>query len=251
MFLDYVIENFLLIYILEVGAAIAGSIYLRKVAFPEKGVRLFVYYLWLVVFVEIVGLYPSYAYIYDYNRLGFIKGTLFERNFWWYNSYNVMKFLVLYVFFILQLNSPAKRRKLYAISGLVISSFIIDQIFSGDYFKSYSAYMAIAGTLYLVILIMLYHFEILQSESILKFYKSMPFYISVGLLIWHVSTTPVFIYNKYFSMQSPDFVYFQMLLLKTINIFLYGMLILGFMVCTKKRKNLQSLAHFPNRKTIN
>lgn len=238
MFLEYVIENFLLIYILELGAAIAGSIYLSKVAVPEKGVRLFVYYLWIVVFVEFVGLYPSYAYFSDYKKLGFIKGTLFERNYWWYNSYNVIKFLILYIFFILQLKSPAKRRKLYAISGIVILGFIIDHLFGGNYFKSYSPYMAIAGTLYLVVLIMLYHFEILKSERILKFYKSVAFYISIGMLIWHVSTTPLFIYNRYFSLQSPDFVYFQMVLLKSINIILYGILILGFMVCTKKRKNL-------------
>jgi len=235
MFLEYVLENFLLIYILEVGAALAGTIYLRKVPGPEKGVRLFVYYLWLVVFVEFVGLYPAYAYIYDYERLGFIRGTLFERNYWWYNSYNVLKFLILYIFFILQLRSPVKRRKLYTISGLMILSFIIDQIFGGDYFISNSAYNAIAGTLYLVVLIMLYHFEILKSDRILKFYKIMPFYVSLGLLIWHVSTTPVFIYNKYFSLQSPDFIYLQMVLLKSVNIFLYGILILGFMVCTKKR----------------
>lgn len=236
MFLEYIIDNFLLIYLMEVGAAVAGSIYLRKIAFPEKGVRIFVYYLWLVVFVEFVGLYPSYAYFNDYNRLGFIKGTLFERNFWWYNSYTVLKFIAFYIFFILQLNPSAKRRKLYAISGFVILSLIIDQIFSGEYFKSSSAYMAIAGTLYLVILILLYHYEILKSERILDFYKSVPFYISIGLLIWHVTITPVLIYNKYFSLQSPDFLYFQKVLLKSINIFLYGILILGFMVCTKRQK---------------
>ena len=235
MFLEYIIENFLLIYTLEVGAAIAGSIHLSKVAVPEKGILLFVYYLWVVVFVELVGLYPSYAYFYDYERLGFIKGTLFERNYWWYNSYNVLKFIILYKFFILQLKFRTKRRILFIISGLLILSFIVDQLFGGDYFKSYSSFMAITGTLYLVFLIMLYHFEILKSERILKFYKSMAFYISIGMLIWHVSTTPLFIYNRYFSLQSPDFVYFQMVILRSINIFLYGILILGFMVCTKKR----------------
>ncbi len=236
MFLEYLIDNFLLIYLMELGAAIAGSIYLRKVKHPEKGVQLFVYYLWLVVFVEIVGLYPSYAYIYEYERLGFIKDTLFERNYWWYNSYTVLKFIVLYIFFILQLNSPEKRKKLYTISGLVILSFIIDQIFGEAYFKSYSAYMSITGALYLTILIMLYHFEILKSERVLEFYRSMPFYISIGQLVWHVTVTPVFIYNNYFTLQSPDFVYFQSLLLKSVNIFLYGILILGFMVSTTKRK---------------
>lgn len=246
MFQEYIIENFLLIYILEVGAAIAGTIYLRKVTLPEKGVRLFVYYLWLVVFVEFVGLYPSYAYFYDYEKLGFTKGTLFERNYWWYNSYNVLKFLILYIFFILQLKSISKRRTLYAISGLIIISFIVDHLFGENYFKSYSSYISFTGTLYLVFLIMLYHFEILKSKKILKFYKSMPFYISIGILIWHVSTTPVFIYNKYFTLQSPDFVNFQMVLLKSINIFLYGILILGFMVCTKKRKKLQFVTYFHN-----
>lgn len=252
MFQEYIIENFLLIYILEVGAAIAGTIYLRKVTLPEKGVRLFVYYLWLVVFVEFVGLYPSYAYFFDYKKLGFIKGTLFERNYWWYNSYTVIKFIVLYVFFILQLEPAARRTKLFVISALFILSFIIHLIFGDAFFKAHSAYMSVTGTLYLMILIFLYHFEILKSDRILKFYRSMPFYISIGILIWHLSITPVLIYNKYFSLQSPDFVYFQMVLLKSINIFLYGILILGFMVGTKKERNhsLKDISYWKRNKQI-
>ncbi|QED36451.1 hypothetical protein FK178_01375 [Antarcticibacterium arcticum] len=238
MFLEYIVDNFLLIYLMELGAAIAGSIYLWKARVPQKGVRLFVYYLWLVVFVELIGLYPSYAYFNDYNKLGFIKDTLFERNYWWYNSYSVIKFLVLYVFFILQLNPPSRRRKLFVISALFILSFIIHLIFGDTFFKAHSAYMSVTGTLFLMILILLYHFEILKSDRILKFYRSMPFYISIGILIWHVSITPVFIYNKYFTLKSPDFIYFQMMFLRSINIFLYGILILGFIVCTFKRNKL-------------
>lgn len=238
MFLKYILDNFLMVLILEVGAAIAGSLYLRKLKYPEKGIKLIVYYLWLVVVVELVGLYPSYAYFHDYKRLGFIQGTLFERNYWWFNSYNILKFIILYVFFIFQLDSRAKRKILLLISGLLVISFIYVQIFGGEFFKSYSAYIAIAGTVYLMILILLYHFEILKSEKILKFYKSMPFYVSIGMLIWHVTTTPVFIYNKYFSLQSPDFIYIQFLILKLVNIFLYGLLILGFMVCRYHRKKI-------------
>lgn len=238
MFLEYIVDNFLLIYLMELGAAIAGAVYLKKVRLPEKGVRLFVYYLWLVVFVEMIGLYPSLAYYNDYSVLGFIKGTLFERNYWWYNSYTVIKFIVLYVFFILQLEPAARRTKLFVISALFILSFIIHLIFGDSFFKAHSAYMSVAGTLYLMILILLYHFEILKSERILKFYRSMPFYISIGILIWHLSITPVFIYNKYYTLQSPDFIYFQSMLLRSINIFLYGILILGFIVCTFKRNKL-------------
>ncbi len=219
---------------MEIGAAVFGTIYLIRKKNPAKGSGLIVFYLWMVVFVEIVGLYPAYAYFNDYTKLGFIKNTLYERNYWWFNIYHIFKILILSYYFIIQFRSKSTQNIFKILSWIIIISFIGDYIFLGNFFSQFSLYSSVVGSLYLIILIMIYYFELLKSSRILTFYKNSVFYISVGMVIWHAVVTPIFIYNKYFSMTSPEFVKLHITVLQYSNIFLYGIIILGFLVCLQK-----------------
>lgn len=235
MLFDFIFKNFLLIYLLELGAAIAGTYYLRNVGNPKRETRIFVYYLWLVVFVELVGLYPIIAYFSDYQIFPFIKDTLFERNIWWYNSYHVIKSVVFYFFFIEQLESVRKRKTFYIMALFMILGSLMYLIFSGEFFTRYSTVDVMGGTIFLTFLIFSYYFDLLRSKKILFFYKSIAFYISVGLLVWHLTISPLFIYDSYFSVKSPQFVELHLLVLKIINAFLYGIIIAGFIICSGKK----------------
>ncbi|HSP40034.1 MAG TPA: hypothetical protein VLN46_01285, partial [Gillisia sp.] len=224
----------LLIYLLEIGAAVSGTIYLRKIIAPPRGARLIVFYLWLVVFVESVGIYPAYAYYSNYTKLGFIEGTLLERNFWWFNIYNVVKTVMLSYFFILQFRSLWNQKFFYILTWFITLTLIIDLLYSGGFFTQYPIYSAVAGPLYLIILILMFHKELIESYHILNFQKSIAFYISIGMLIWHAMVTPLFIYSKYFSRTSPEFVAMHSTILQWANVFLYGIIIVGFWVCMVK-----------------
>lgn len=235
MIIEFIVNNFLLVYLLELGAAIAGTYYLKKIEKPKLETRIFVYYLWLVVFVELVGVYSVIAYLSNYEIFPFIKDTLFERNFWWYNSYNVIKFIVFYYFFIEQLESVKKRRIFYSIAILLIIGSLLYLILSGEFFTRYSTIDVMGGTIFLTVLIFFYYFDLLKSNKILHFHKSIAFYISVGLLVWHLTVSPIFIYNSYFSTQSPEFIKLHAWVLKIINVFLYGIIIAGFIICSGKK----------------
>lgn len=218
------------------GAAIAGTYYLRKVKDYKPVTKLLVYYLWLVVFVEIIGTYPVYAYFTNYSTLPFLKGTVFERNYWWYNSYAIIKYGVFFIFFIRQLQSAQLRKFLLYLTVFYIITTVLNLIFSGIFFVAYSAYDAIVGTILLILLIFIYYFEVLNSDRILHFYKNIQFYISVGVLFWHLVVTPLFIYSHYFTMQSPSFVALHTAVLMLANIFLYGIIITGFLVCSRRNQ---------------
>lgn len=218
---------------MEVAAALAGSYYLKKQRSPETETRIFVYYLWLVVFVETVGFYPAYAYFTNYETLPFIRDTLWQRNFWWYNSYHVLKYAALFYYFIRQLSSKRTRRFFYAVGSLFLLILILYFVFSGEFFLRFTQLDFIGGTVILMILILFYYYELLRSDRILGFYKNLPFYVSLGLLGWHLLMTPIFIYNNYFSNSSPDFLALHSLLLKITNVFLYGMFIAGFIICSR------------------
>lgn len=234
--LDYFKETFLVVFILELGAAVAGTIYLKHTNTQTPYSKIFVFYLWLVVIVEIIGIYPAVNYFTNFSFIPVVEGTVFERNFWLYNSYNIVKFVVLFLFFKAQLRNKINIKIFnWIVPGFVIIA-ILNLIFSDVFFTRSSAFTYITGSLILMILIFVYYIELLKSDRILFFYKTLAFYISVGLLLWHVAVTPLFIYNKYFSMTSPEFVQLHSTILKFSNYFLYGIYIIAFIICLPKNK---------------
>lgn len=234
--LDYLVENFLLIYLLEVGAAIAGSVYIIRSYRSSFVLKVFVGYLWFMICVETIGFYPAYAYFSDYTSLSFIKDTPFERNFWLYNIHKIVSSMAYLSFFICQLEERKLRRIFWILLGFFTISSVLNLIFSGVFFVRHSTYTTVLGTIFLVILILVYYYELLRSNRILDFYNDYIFYISVGALVWHLSVTPLFIYNNYFSLQSPDFIILHSWILRMANIFLYGNIIMGFWLSYRKDK---------------
>lgn len=238
--LEYFIENFLLIYLLEIGAAVAGTIYLVRKKSRPPYTKLFVTYLWLVVLVETIGFYPSYNYFTKFAYMPFLEGTSFERNSWLYNSYHIIKFAVFYIFFTGQLYNEKNIKFFRGITVFFVVSAVLNLLFTDVFFERSSSYTSIVGSFILMGLIFVYYFELLKSDKILVFYKSLVFYLSVGLLLWHVTITPLFIYSKYFTNASPEFVNLHSVILKFSNIFLYGVYIAAFIFCSSNKQNVLS-----------
>ena len=245
MFLDYFIENFLIVYILEIGAAIAGTFYLRKAITPAPYSRLFVGYLWLVVVVETIGFYPAFNYFTNFSYMPFLKETLFERNIWLYNVFKIVSFTIFYIFFIAQLQNKRTTRIFKWITVFFVLSAVLNLILTEVFFEQSSAYSFITGTFILLTLIFIYYFELLKSDKILYFYKSLVFYISVGLLLWYVTITPLFIFNKYFTSSSPEFVKLHSTILNISNYFLYCTYIIAFIFCSSNKKSPPTSTHIP------
>lgn len=221
---------------MEFGAALAGTYYLNQITQPPLELKVFVYYLWLIVVVEILGLYTVYAYFASNAFSDFIEETPFRRNYWLYNTFNLISYLVFFQYFIRQLRSLLLTRIFKTLGLLFFITATFNLVFSGIFFEAYSAYTSILGTLILVLLILLYSYELLRSYRILEFYKDISFYISIGAMVWHLCATPLFIYSKYFSLQSPDFVFLHTWVLRLANIVLYGAMIIGFIICSQNLK---------------
>lgn len=235
--LEYLLQNFVLFYLLEVGAAISGIWYLNKRPHSSIETKIFVAYLWVIVFVELIGLYPSIAYFTDYKMFSFTKDSPIERNFWWYNSLNLISIYSYSVYFTAQLKNKKIRKIFWTLTLILLLTATINLIFFEGFFSSYSAINSIMGTVILVVLILFYYWELLKSDKLLNFYQSLSFYISVAVLIWFLVITPLFIYSKYFSLQNSEFVSFHSWILKVCNIFLYGTFIFGFLICSKRESN--------------
>ncbi|GAA4272577.1 hypothetical protein GCM10022258_18710 [Aquimarina gracilis] len=228
--------GFLFSYLIfELMAAIVGSFYIKKYR-EDKPSRYFVYFLWLTFFIELFGVLPALMYYGGF--FPFLKGTFLEENHWLYNIFFIFNFSF-YVYYF-YLNYKVKDFKLFMkiLTILYVITSIINLIFTDIYFVGVSAYTYIVGTIVLFIGGILYLYEMLQSDKILTFYKTIPFYVAVGAIIFHLAVTPLFIYSQYYDVdRSPYFVDVRKIILNSAIIFLYTCYTIGFIVCLKKNKS--------------
>ena len=232
--LDYYLKELFPGHFFELLAAIGGSYYLIKVPLVKSITRIFVYFLWFILFVEILGLYAVFNY-FDYPYFKVLEGTAFEDNYWLYNSFHVLSYMVYFYFFIYQLKLNKIRKYLTFLAWFFFVSSISFLIFSGVFFANFSFYTIITGTILLILCIASYYYQMLTSDSILNFQKNPAFYISIGALIWHVVVTPLLIYGKYYSTTSPEFIKMYGLILGAANMFLYGIFFFGFVICSRRK----------------
>ncbi|MFD2565646.1 hypothetical protein [Aquimarina rubra] len=231
---DYI--NVIIINLFELTAAILGTVYISR--YRVNGfTRYLVLFLWFTVFVEVVfGWLPTF--IEDFSSFKFLENTIFARNKWVYNVYDVISFTFYLLYFVNLIDNQKYRKISIKIVSIYVLACVVNLAFSGVFFKTNSTFNASVGTILLVLYIIYYYFQMLQSEKILEFYKSIPFYVSVGALVFHLIVNPIFIYEQYYSnTTSPEFVRIFLTILTILNIFMYSCYAVGFLVCYKKNKS--------------
>lgn len=179
-------------------------------------------------------LFSWYAYFIDAGFLESLKGTVFESNYWIGNTYAIISYLFYINYFKWYLQDVKSIRIVNTLTGIFIVINIIEIIFFGGFFERIMPLANIFGTLFIFISIAFYYLELLKSDKILAVQRSLPFYVSVGALLFHLCTTPIFIYSVYYSISiDPDFVNLYRHVIFGINILLYSIYILGFLVCSQ------------------
>ncbi|GAA4278415.1 hypothetical protein GCM10022259_31400 [Aquimarina mytili] len=225
----------IIVNIFELLAALVGSYTMKKYR-VRKLTRYFVYFLWLTVFVELIfGWIPWFVYKID--SISHLKQTFLGNNHWAYNVYFIISFLF-YIFFFKE-NIHSKKIKLFlsVLMFLYVIASTSNLIFTNVFFEGTSPVTYIFGAILIFLSVMLYFYEILKSDTILSFHKSLPFYIAIGAMVFHLIVTPLFIYIQYNSVQNPDFVQVRKIILNSANIFLYTCYTIGFIVCSKKNRS--------------
>lgn len=221
--------------LIQLIAAVCGSHYLKKI--NDSRLRIFVYYLWLTVSVEIIG---NYSYLmlnnYDYEWFIAIKNSLFCRNIWLYNIYAYLAIGFISIFYYNFMTTLKTKI-------IILATFIGYSVFSIFYytltdafFKTSLPYHLTLGATIICLYVLLFFLQLVKSDKILDFYKLPSFYISVGLLLWYLCVIPLFIFNGYFNSITSDFGKFRSLLLLTINICTYSCFAFGFLYPLYKRK---------------
>lgn len=225
----------LIIYIVEIIAAIFGSYYISKV--KNSVLIIFVYYLWITVFVEIIGLY-GFLLLNNYDIEWYIslKNSVFCSNTWLYNIYSFLAIGIIGLFYSNLMTSKVLKNGIrFIFVAYAVFAFAFFTFTNGFFTKSIP-YNFIFGTVSISIYVIFYFIELMRSDEILSYYKLPSFYISIALLIWYLCVTPLFIFDSYFYEMNTNFVDFRSLFLLFINIFTYLCFAFGFWYSLKKSK---------------
>ena len=221
--------------IFEIIAAITGIWYVKRSEKTPLEIKFFVYYLILIVFLELYGYLPIWAYLRDYEVLSFYKNSPFRRNLWWGNSLRIISTLCFSWIYIKSLsNSIIQRRFMWILIGYVLFSILSFSTF-GEYFHAYDPYVNILGVSIILFSIGFYYFKLLNSDKILNFYGDLRFYISFGIVIWSLCMIPLDIYSSFFTTENPLYIKLNTIVHRYANIFLYSVFSIGFYIDYRHR----------------
>ena len=229
-------SNYLVaIHIIELLAALAGSYYYLKT--KDYQLKIFIWYLWMIVFVETFGMY---GYLlqnnYDNTLFIWIKNSVFCSNGWLYNIYNFVSIILFGIFYTGIIEDELSKKIIKFLIIIYLLGTIIYFIVSGAFFIRSLPYDVFLQTLLVFIFVMLYYRQLLKSDKILVFYKSPIFYLSSGLLLWYLCVTPLFIFDGYLYEINENFLKFRGFYLFIANTLLYSCYTLGFLFTLQFKK---------------
>lgn len=231
-FLIYVIP----INVLELLAAISGTIFIIKVPNLKPVDKYLVWFLWYVIFSELLGSISAIMYFSEGRLLPFFKDTIFIDNRWVINIYTLVSSAFYSYYFSEFLRKGIWKVIVQFLIVFYIISSIINLAVTDVFFTKDSIYLNLFGAFLIFLSIVLLYFEILKSEVLLNLKRFLPMYISIGILAFTLCVTPFTILSEYFNSENSTFVTLQSSLLLYSNLFMYSCFILGFYLCSKKKK---------------
>ncbi|MCF6278994.1 MAG: hypothetical protein L3J14_01460 [Flavobacteriaceae bacterium] len=205
---------------LELLSAIIGTLMFYK--YKHTFLKYFLILLWYTALNEFLG-----KYIIDYQ----LENNLTGNNRIIYNIYNTINFVVLLLIYKHYIQSKTFKKWIVGF----IATYLISLIISGFY-ENYlvvgQSTSYIVGASFLIISIAYYFIEILNSDKVLNIQKSLLFWISVGLLLFHIGSIPFAVVSNYYA-SIPDLKYMFYVRFVLIAI-LYSLYIIGFIWSEKE-----------------
>lgn len=235
---SFLIENYMTIYRgSEILSVLAGVFCYKK--FKSKSARIFIWFLVYVQFLEIIGDYPRKVKKIDsLNWVGeLIENTLFANNYWYFNVFwsVVVSAIIAYYFYLVTTDKILKKViKLGTICFLLASVIILLLDYETLYYNIIFSIEVLSLALILLV-IFSYFIELLYSDKILKFYRSLSFYIAVGVLVFWILTTPIDFYEQYYNTSDTAFILLKRYVYLFSIVFMYLAFSFGFIVSNPEK----------------
>lgn len=229
-------------YSVEIIAAFAAIITFKK--FKKTNVRYFLYIVIYIALMELIGGYPSHVINFEFLEpiKEFLKGTLVERNTWYYNIFWRITGPLFYSFYFMRIIRSKSYSHIIRVSRLIFLILAVSYIivYPNQLFEKAIVFNSILGTFLILISIVFYFIEVLKSDLILSFTKSINFYIASILFICYlVVITPIVFFDIYFNTADWNFILLKWQIYLMMNVFMYLGFALLLILC--KPENIQDV----------
>ena len=153
-------------------------------------------------------LFGRYTYWVEDGPLSFLQGTLLQANYWWFTIFWKVLAVLFFGWYYLKVLKNSKTKKILKISLVVFLpiSILTIVITLPKLFYGNINLIDILGAIIILQCAFYYFFEVLQSDKILNFYKSLTFYISCAILILWLIQTPLIFFELYYRTSDMDYV---------------------------------------------
>lgn len=147
-----------------------------------------------------------------------------KSSFFLYHIFSLIQFSIIF-FIYLSLNKIRTLNKLFYLLHFFFFSFWVIIFFRNDLFF----YLIILGAFNTSVYVLFYLRSILMSDKILNYRKLLPFWVSVGLLVFYLPSIPFF--TLFGQMKNRGLFFILNILVILMNVFIiYGLL------CSKKEQ---------------
>ena len=228
-FIDFINNNSSNIYLfLEILAAVTGLILYKK--YKNTIAKYFIHFLVYTVIIVIIGRYSHL--VRGEGILNFLEGTLLEKNYWWFTIFWEIAAGIFFGWYYSKILYKQLYKKLLRVSVVI---FIVISIFAillniDLFFTGSISIIEISGAIIILQCASYYFIEILQSDRVLTFYKSLNFYISCAILILWLIQTPLTFFQSYFRLADMEYVNLRGYINLLVISFMYIVYTVGLIV---------------------
>lgn len=167
---------------IELLTAIVGTVFLYK--YKHTFLKYFLIILWYTAINEFIGL--------------LIVKYEYASNIIIYNIYHLINFSFIFLLFRKYVNKKKNKNRIRIFSILYLISFFVNMFFENYFYEVQTVPFFVASVL-IIISIMYYYSEILNTNEVLYVKKKMVFWISVGYLLYLSGNFPIRIVRNYFT----------------------------------------------------
>lgn len=214
-----VIRNVLLYS--EILAAIAATIFFFK--YKKTSMKYLLLVLWLIVLTEQFGLIMGQKRILLYEN---------KYNYWIFNIMKpIWKLLYLYIFYK-SLENKKYKKWIRNFIAIYIVSLIINWVFLQNFLTEIESYSHIIGAFFIISSAIFYLIELLKSDKIIRFYRKLLFWVSIGLLTFYGGTIPFIIVRDYYA--NLNYIHNIYLIIYVLGTLMYLLFAFGFIWSKKE-----------------
>ena len=209
----------------ELIAALAGTFYYFK--YQHTAVKFLLPILWIITITEFAGLF-----LINNNFLIYTDAQGSKYNLWIANLLYVIYYPSLLYIYFKEINNSAFKVciQFFTIGYLLVSA--INWIFIQNFMTEWSELPFIVGSLALIITVVFYFVELLKSDKIIIFHRTLLFWVSIALLLFHAGTIPFSIkINGYAHIPGTHHLF---LILYVLAILMYLIIAFGFIWSRKE-----------------